>query len=479
MISTIPQLPDLLMAHVGGPTQNHLRQWWSELNHSQREQLQSQIEQIDFAQIDHLFKEATAGHQQKEKIDPASIKPPYVHRLTDSSQDHARTRKGEEALRNGQVGVVLVAGGQGTRLGFDGPKGTYPIGPITDRTLFQIHAEKVLALSRRYQTTIPLLIMTSSVNDQATRDFFEAHDHFGLDSSSVTFFQQGTMPAVNRETGRILMSDRDQLALSPNGHGGTLQALADQGHLARCRKEGIEYLFYLQVDNPMVKIADPLYLGMHLDSQAEMSIKVVPKISPEEKMGVVVQIDNQVQMIEYVDLPEDVAQRRTPEGRLEIDAGNIAVHVFNVSFLERLAEGGTVLPFHFAHKIVPHLDHKGEMVKPDRPNAIKFETFIFDAIPLAEKVMVVETDRAEEFEPLKNASGTNCPATVRQALSDLYGSWLRDVGVSVPSQEDGSTSIPIEISPSFALNAQTLRERLASAEVSVSDNGILLTEPEN
>ncbi len=226
------------------------------------------------------------------------------------------------------------------------------------------------------------------------------------------------------------------------------------------RERGIRTLFYFQVDNPMVQIAEPGFLGLHRHADAEVSFKVVEKIQPEEKVGVVVEVDGHLQVIEYSDLPPELAERREPEGNLELWAGSIAIHIFERSFIERLVADGGKLPFHRALKKVQTIDDQGSIVEPTEPNAVKFETFIFDALPLAERSTLVETDRAVEFEPLKNATGPDSPATVRQRMSDLYAGWLEGAGATVPRRPDGSVPFGIEISPLYALDAEELKQKL-------------------
>ena len=224
---------------------------------------------------------------------------------------------------------------------------------------------------------------------QATLDFFEANGRFGLEH--VRFFIQGQMPAVDRESGKVLLAAKDKVALSPDGHGGTLAALAAPGPngTPSCLEEmnalGVRTLFYFQVDNPLVRIAEPSFIGLHREADAELSFKVVERVSPEEKLGVVVIVDGRPQVIEYSDLPAELAGRRVPEGSLELWAGSIAVHILERSFIERLV-GGHPLPFHRAVKKVSHIDDRGDRIKPAEPNAVKFEQFIFDALPLAETV---------------------------------------------------------------------------------------------
>jgi UDP-N-acetylglucosamine/UDP-N-acetylgalactosamine diphosphorylase len=369
----------------------------------------------------------------------------------------AGAARGEEALRRGEVAALVVAGGQGSRLGFEHPKGLYPIGPVTDRSLFQIHAEKVLALARRYGRPVPLLVMTSPATDAETRAFFADHKSFGLPAGDVYFFRQGTMPSLDLATGRLLLERPGVLFLSPNGHGGTLTALRESGLLAELRGRGVRQVFYFQVDNPLVKVADPAFLGHHLAAGAEVSSKVVEKEHPGEKVGVLGLIDGRCSIIEYSDLPDGLARQTDEAGKLRYRAGSPAIHLFDLGFLERVTREEASLPFHLARKKVPHTDPAtGYSVTPTSENALKFERFVFDALPLAERWTAVWTTRREEFAPLKNGTGPDSPATVKQALSDLAADWLERAGVRVPRREDRAAAVMIELSPLYALDAAGL-----------------------
>ncbi|MBN2021576.1 MAG: UDPGP type 1 family protein [Pirellulales bacterium] len=444
--------------------QEHVLRWWDVLTPCEREQLARDVENIDVSDIVDLFRHnATDGGCPRDLSDvtPPSSVSPLPASSSERRREEEAVARGRDAIRAGLVAVVMVAGGQGSRLGHDGPKGTYPIGPVSAKSLFQIHAEKVLATNRRYGVAMPLYVMTNPDNHRTIRRFFAKNEYFGLDPRRVVFFQQGMLPAVDRRAGKLLLAERHRVAMSPNGHGGVLRVLANGGHLRDLDRQGIRYLFYFQVDNPLVKIADPAFLGRHIGSGAEMSLKVVRKRAPEEKLGLVVELDGRPQIIEYSDLPDDLARRRNADGGLELWAGSIAVHVFDLSFLKRLAANGTVLPYHRAVKTVPYLGEDGRRVSPAEPNAMKFETFLFDALPEAHKALVVETRREDEFEPLKNASGENSPTTVRQAMSNLFASWLAQRGIEVARRADGAGAIPLEISPLLALDPDELVVRLS------------------
>jgi UDP-N-acetylglucosamine/UDP-N-acetylgalactosamine diphosphorylase len=437
--------------------QEHVLHWWDRLNDQERRELIEQLQAIDLDQLRQLYakRDATFPVPAAERIQPVP-----VARLDPG--DRKTRQRGEEALRGGQVAALVVAGGQGTRLGFDHPKGMFPIGPISGKSLFQIHAEKVLALGRRYGKPIPLLIMTSPATDAETRTFFEEHHFFGLPDSEVFFFCQGTMPALDRATGKLLLEAPGRLFTSPNGHGGTLIALTDSGLLDHLKQRGIRHIFYFQVDNPLVKVADALFLGHHIGAGADVSSKIVPKEGPTDKLGNLVLVDGRCTIIEYSDLPDTLARQTDEDGRLRIGAGSPAIHIFAVDFLNRVTRGHLRIPFHVARKKVPYLDDNGNLVEPSQENALKFEMFIFDVLPLAERWTVVETSRREEFVPLKNATGPDSPAMVHQAMSNLAGDWLEKAGIAVPRQPNGDTAVPVEISPLYALDAEELAAKVRS-----------------
>lgn len=459
-----PELVTYLKLHG----QEHLLRFWEELDSVARGNLVREIRSLDLDRLDSLIHSLVLTENGDSSLPPIDrVKPIDVRRLPRTDAERVARRQvaeiGAAALAAGEVGVVLVAGGSGTRLGFEGPKGTYPIGAVTGSSLFQIHAEKIVAAGKRYGKPIPLYVMTSPENNQSTSDFFATHKNFGL--SHVRFFVQGQMPAVDQSAGKVLLAGAGQIALSPDGHGGTLKALAqpDQSGVScldEMRNLGIRTLSYFQVDNPLVRIADPAFLGLHRQAGAEMSFKVIEKQFPEEKLGVVVSVDGIAQVIEYSDLPPVLAERREPEGGLELWAGSIAVHILERSFIERLVSEHS-LPYHRAFKKVAYINDSGTLVKPSTLNAVKFETFIFDALPLAERSVLAESNRSIEFEPLKNATGPDSPVTVRQQMSNVFADWLEGAGAIVPRKPDGSSEFAIEISPLYALDAVELKSKLA------------------
>jgi len=436
--------------------QEHVLAWWDQLNDAERHQLIEQLLSIDLDRLAQLYAERDRTYQAPEaaRIKPIDIVP------ADAPDNAAMRALGEQALRRGEVAALVVAGGQGSRLGFDHPKGMYPIGPISRKSLFQIHAEKVLALRRRYGQSLPFLIMTSPATDAETRQFFAEHAYFGLPKEEVFFFCQGTMPALDLATGKLLLEAPGRLFLSPDGHGGVLMALNKSGLLEYLRQRGIGHLFYFQVDNPLVKVADPIFLGRHLARRSEASSKIVPKQGPKDRLGTFALVDGRCTIIEYSDLPDHLANERDADGRLRLWAGSPAIHIFDRDFLARVTAGVGLLPFHIARKKVPYLDDKGKLVQPQKENALKFERFIFDVLPLAERWLVLETSHRDEFAPLKNADGPDSPQTVQAALTNLAADWLTRAGIEVPRTPNGEPAVALEISPLFALDVEEFAQRV-------------------
>ncbi len=440
--------------------QGHLFRWWSELDRPQRESLLKEVEALDFPLLQSLVEELVLRPVTTERPE---LEPAPVIRVPRNDEERRARRAAQEAgealLREGKTAALVVAGGQGTRLGFPGPKGAYPIAPLSGKSLFAIFAERILAARRRFGVPIPWLVMTSPANDTATRAFFKERAFFGLPPADVHFFVQGTMPAVDTR-GRILLSEKHRIALSPDGHGGVLRALRASGMLHRLAELGVEQIFHFQVDNVLVRILDPAFIGYHDQADAEMSVKVVRKAHPGEKVGVIGLRDGRLGVIEYSELTPEETSARGPDGELKYWAGNIAIHMLRVAFLERLQAEGIRLPFHVARKKVPCLDERGEKLEPEEPNGIKFESFIFDALRFARKAVAVEVVRREEFSPLKNAFGENSPETARRDLMALFASWLEEAGIRVPRDETGAPSVKIEISPLVATESAQLRGKL-------------------
>jgi UDP-N-acetylglucosamine/UDP-N-acetylgalactosamine diphosphorylase len=303
--------------------------------------------------------------------------------------------------------------------------------------------------------------MTSPQNDGPTRAFWEEHQYFGMKPGNVVFFPQDQMPAVGFD-GKVLLERKDSLALSPNGHGGSLMALWMRGAIADMKRRGITQISYFQVDNPIVRCIDPMFIGLHDLEGAQMSSKMLPKAFGKEKLGNFCLIDGKMTVIEYSDLPDELAEQRLANGELRFRAGSIALHAIRVDFVEEInsGAGGFGLPFHRAEKKIACIDvETGAALKPEQPNAVKLETFVFDGLPLTRRSIIYETDRLDEFAPIKQEEGIDSPATSEAWTTERNAQWLEAAGVRIPRKADGTADCVIEIASGFALYAGDLKAK--------------------
>lgn len=439
--------------------QIHLLAFWDQLNEAQKQNLLTQIQRLDFEKIDswvtNIIKNPTSGAIRADFSPALSYHPSPAG--PEQQRKYAEAVKlGKEIITSGKVAAFVVAGGQGTRLGFDGPKGNFPISPVKNKTLFQIFAETVAAASQKYRADCPWYVMTSPLNHDQTKDIFRENNYYGLDEKNVFIFQQGTLPNFSPD-GRILLVDKSTIACSPDGHGGSFKALYNSGALDDMKRRGIEFLSYWQVDNPLIQIFDPLFIGLHVLDKAEMSSKALIKSGPKEKVGNFCLVDGRVKVIEYSDLPDELAEKRNPDGSLVFELGSIAIHIINRTFVEKLNTDDFSLPLHKAVKTIEHIDEKGNAVESD---GIKLESFIFDALPLASNSVILQTIRSEEFAPTKNATGEDSAETTKQMMVDRAADWLESAGVTIPRKPDGSVDCLLEIAPGFALEKEDIKDKL-------------------
>jgi UDP-N-acetylglucosamine/UDP-N-acetylgalactosamine diphosphorylase len=432
--------------------QEHLFTHWDKRPERMKQALLDDLEALDIEVYELLQRqlEMQLADSSQRRIEPVSHIPEAEWRRNPEAR-----AKGEQLLGSGKVAFCTVAGGQGSRLGFDGPKGCFPISPIREATLYQILAEKILAVRKRYERPVYWYIMTSPLNLEETCRFFESSKYFGLRQAEVRFFTQGLFPSLSRK-GELLLAEGGGLFQNPNGHGGTISALADSGCLDHMSGKGVEELYYFQVDNPLVRIPDPPFLGLHALESSQMSGKVIEKTCPEEKLGVVGTIDGKPGVIEYSDISEENQNARDRNGTLLYSHGSIAIHILNLAFLR--AHSGR-LPLHVAEKKIQTWipDGAGGTVKEQ--TGIKFEMFIFDALADAHNPLFFETTREEEFAALKNRTGSDSIESCRQGMMNLFARWLEANGIAVP-RRDGKPVHRIEISPLVAWDAQSLGESL-------------------
>jgi UDP-N-acetylglucosamine/UDP-N-acetylgalactosamine diphosphorylase len=427
--------------------QEHVFQYWDKLLEFEKLELLKDLSEIDFSHIHNLY----SGTHNFASFDFSPA--PYITLPKTSEEIHMfkmAEQKGSEHIKQNKVAAFVVAGGQGSRLGFDGPKGKFPIGPVSGKSLFHFHAERVRASEKKFNATIPFLVMTSRDNHTDTEIFFKKNNYFALTPENVHIFPQNMIPSLDMK-GKLILSEPNRIFMNPDGHGGSLTALRTSGALNKMEELGIETLSYFQVDNPLAKIIDPVFIGFHVINQAEISSKTLKKSYPEEKTGIFVRFaDDTLGIVEYSDMPEEKIFARDDSGELLYSAANPAIHLFSIPFIIKITGTGDItLPYHVARKkITAFVNGTQQDIE-----GYKFEKFVFDALPLSKKNVILEVLREEEFAPVKNASGQDSADTAKNLMNDLNRKWLESKKITIPAEVK-----ELEISPLFALSPDDIPE---------------------
>lgn len=394
--------------------QEHLLLKYEEMTKEEKEKLLDQILAINFEQILDLYektkKEIEFG---EDKIEPI----PYVDKDKLSDDEKKRYQEiGEEAIRQGKLGFITMAGGQGTRLGHKGPKGTFKL--IGEKTLFQLICETLKSACEKYEVIIPWYIMTSKENHNDTVAFFEKNEYFGFPRDSIFFFKQGELPMIS-SNGKILLDKNGFVKEAADGHGGIFEAVFKSYLLEDMKKRGLEWLFVSGVDNPLVKMVDPIFMGLAIEKKTLVAGKSLVKANPAEKVGVFCKRNGKPSVIEYTEISKEMSEMRDEQGELLYGEAHVLMNMFNIRALELL--GKNKLPYHSAFKKAEYLNENGEFVIPNSPNAYKFESFIFDAFSSLNDMLIMRVKREEEFAPVKNAEGVDSPATSRALYLSFNG----------------------------------------------------------
>ena len=393
--------------------QEHLLNFYDTLDEKKQDQLLDQIEKIDFELINSLYNK-TKNADKKEEAVIESID--FIDKYKLNGDYKYYEDLGKKAIKEGKLAAVTMAGGQGTRLGHNGPKGTFDIGLDSHKSLFELLCDYLKNESAKYNIQIPWFIMTSRENNNATIEFFKKNKYFGYEKN-IYFFIQGELPMVDTE-GKILIGEDGLIKEAADGHGGVYESLVKSGMTEKMKELGVEWVFIGGVDNCLVKMVDPVLMGIAIDKGVTAAGKSVVKANPHEKVGVFCKKNGKPSVIEYIDISKEMAEATDENGELLYGESHILCNLFNISAIERM--GKTPLPYHCAFKKATYIDKDGNKVVPDKPNAYKFEAFLFDAFGEVDDMAILRVKREEEFAPVKNATGVDSPETARKLYNDFY-----------------------------------------------------------
>jgi UDP-N-acetylglucosamine/UDP-N-acetylgalactosamine diphosphorylase len=472
--ATAPALPSdstlkELHEKYSAAKQEHVFKFYEELDMSERSALLEQLSTIDPARINEITKQALNPPKSSAKDDDVEPLPESAYMAlasTDAKTADKWYQTGLSLIGEGKVAVVLMAGGQGTRLGSSAPKGCFDIGLPSKKSLFQLQAERIIKIQKLAKhaikgetATVPWYVMTSGPTRKPTEEFFKEHNYFGLDRKQVIIFEQGVLPCISNE-GKILLETKSKVAVSPDGNGGIYQALILSGALSDMQKRGIAHVHVHAVDNCLVRVADPTFIGFAATKRASIAAKVVPKRSATESVGLIVSKNGKPDVVEYSEISKELSEAKDPKdnNKLKLRAANTVNHYYSIAFLADSQYWAHKLPHHVARKKIPCVDiESGESLKPSKPNGIKLEQFVFDVFPLVamDKFGCLEVAREDDFSVLKNASGTgeDDPETSKHDIMAQGARWLRSAGAMVTSEE---ADAGVEVSPLVSYGGEGL-----------------------
>lgn len=465
-------VPKNIVDSLKAARQEHLIQFWDELDENEQHMLLEDLRSLDFAAMNQLYSNAmdslstdVAKLDNKMQVIPSTQ---FESKLrATNAQIDSYFRVGLKEIALGKVAVVLMAGGQGTRLGVTYPKGMYSVGLLSEKTLFQLQAERIQKVEQLAADAFPSekrrhvtwYIMTSGPTEAATKSFLLDHNYFGLRKENIVIFEQGLLPSFDFQ-GKIILDEKHRLSMSPDGNGGIYKALAKNGILEDMDKRGVEFVHCHSVDNILVKVADPLFIGYCVEKGADCGAKVVQKASPTEAVGVVCLVEGKFQVVEYSEITSATANRRNDaDGALTFDAANICNHYFTREFLHRIAKDfETDLKLHVAKKKIAYVNENGDRIVPKDVTGVKVEKFVFDVFMYSDQFVTWQVPREEDFSPVKNSddAGRDCPATARRDLYRLHRTLLQAAGGKVDPLAGETAELSVEISPLVSYGGEGL-----------------------
>ena len=380
-----------------------------------KEEFANEVLKINFEQLNKLYDKAI----KNEKVENSKIEPiPYIEKdkLSEEEKEHYK-KIGENIIRNNEYAVVTMAGGQGSRLGHDGPKGTFDFGLENHKSIFEVLCDRLKEAYKKYNVYIPWYIMTSRQNNEETINFFEKNNYFGYSKENVYFFKQGELPVLN-DQGKLMLNKEGNINTAADGHGGIFVSMEKEKITENMKQRGIKWVFIGPVDNVLIKMVDPIFIGICQDKNMLAGGKSIIKAYPEERVGVFCKKDGKPDVIEYTEISKEMAKMKNDKGELVYAESHINCNVFNIDIIEKISKNK--LPYHCAHKKIEYLNKEGQVVKPEEPNAYKFEAFIFDAFKMLDEMTIFRVKREEEFAPIKNAEGKDSPETALELYKNFY-----------------------------------------------------------
>ncbi|KAG2202782.1 nucleotide-diphospho-sugar transferase [Mucor mucedo] len=460
--------------------QGHVFKFFQELEVEGQIALLKQLMEVDVERVNQIYRKAIEGAESSVLNQDTTFEPlpeNVFESVLESSPQKIREWEtiGLTQIAQGKVAVILMAGGQGTRLGSSAPKGCYDINLPSKKTLFQLQAERILRvqeIARQYTTAgqldtcvIPWYIMVSGPTHAPTLDYFKKNNFFGLKEENVIFFEQGVLPCLTMD-GKIILEAKDKVAMAPDGNGGIYAAVQNKGVIDSLKKRGILYSHCYCVDNCLARVADPVFIGYSVSKGTDCGVKVVSKSAPEEPVGVVCVRDGKYGVVEYSEISQEVSEKRQEDGSLQLRAANIANHFFSTEFLERVPSFASQLEYHIAKKKIKFVDEQGETVTPKSNSGMKLECFVFDVFPYAHHFSVLEVDRKDEFSPLKNAPGTgaDCPETSRRDIVAQHVRFVEAAGGKVVHDGDFE-SLQFELSSWVSYAGEGLADVVAGKTI--------------
>ncbi len=395
--------------------QEHVLNFYNELSETEKENLLNQILDIDFELMNKLYKEKDIIKTKQGKIEPIG----YIDEDKIINEEKEKYQNmGESIVKKGKYGIVIMAGGQGTRLGHSGPKGTYMLNTTPPKSIFEIHIEKLKQIREKYNITVPIYIMTSNENNDDTIKFFEKNNYFDYPKDNITFFKQGELPMIDQQ-GKLILEEKGLIKKAADGNGGIFEAMFKNNVIQDMKNRGIEWILIGFIDNILVNWSDLLMIGITQEKNMLVSSKTLMKSKPEERVGVFYKLNGKPSVIEYTEITDEMANLRDSEGQLMYGQLHIGVNMFNIKAIEMIGEDK--LSYHTAFKKCNYIDEKGGNVISETPNAYKFEAFIFDAFERLDDILILKVKREESFAPVKNAQGEDSPQTAIELYNNYYG----------------------------------------------------------